>query len=107
MSVILQIANFAASRSWSGYPTLAITNSGDENAKNLYLKVTDSSVFTVLKHHHQYGYSNCLNVFGSAYVWPLNFAAGTSVDVIFNTTIKGDAPIQVHHLTCDFQYEVY
>lgn len=115
MSVILQLQAFTASQGWSGAGYRTLTNSGTENARNVKLKVTDSLVFTALAIAAVNGAAHsasCLNVFNADYIKNYtegnkNFPAGTTKNVYMYYTIKAAAPIQVHNLTCDFQYEVY
>lgn len=118
MSVILQIGNFTVSQDWSGQLRILITNSGDENVKNVRLKVVDSEVFTSLNILAGGGtWQTCLNDFQS---WNTRFytaeeggsvgfllPSGTSYWVDFKPTIKVDAPIQENNLVCYWQYIVY
>ena len=114
MSVILTLADVI----WTqGYGPIAvnvnITNSGTENIKNVQIKVTDSVVFDALTARAGL-FVNCLNVFSTSSLrfyenggYNFELPAGQTKRMMFNIEVKPGAPVQVHNLTCDFQYEVY
>jgi len=107
MSVILQLE----SKIWSqGYPTgiiwLGVTNSGNEGASNIRLKVTDSVVFTSIDAFASSSWRSCLNTF-AGYLNCGAVGAGQTKDAQFRIVIKGNAPVQVHNIPCDFQYTAY
>lgn len=112
MSVILKLENFTATQGWSNANyALDIKNEGDENVEDVKLKVIDSSVFDNVEYRYDaYGHKcNCLNVFGSGYIFPNTAtipAGGTRTDM-FLIVVKAAAPIQIHNLQCDWQYAVY
>lgn len=114
MSVILTLeAKTFTQGTVAGLTEVTLTNSGNENVRKLRLKVTDSVVFSVLKVAQVGAPVTCLNQFNTndIYNWTdanYNFPAGTTKTIKFNPfTIKGDAPVQIHNITCSFQYEVY
>ena len=118
MSVILQIATFIVSQGWNGKHHIAITNSGDENIDDIFIKIIDSSVFDALELHGPDGQSSCLNTFtaDTIYTYTTEDGAGVATTIPASSTryiyfividVKDAAPIQDNPLVCYFQYRVY
>ena len=111
MSVILTLADVIVTQGFNSSAwNVTLTNTGTEGVKNntLKIKVTDSVIFDELKARVGLSYPNCLNTFMSIPFTFGNIAPnGGSKLVTFTVDVKAGAPIQVHNLTCDYQYEAY
>lgn len=117
MSVILQIGNFGVAQGWGGTQYIAVTNSGSENVKDVFLKVLDTAVYDTLNVDTSTAWQNCLNAYppskidtyetniggGLKYTIP----AGTTRYLYFTIAVKVGAPIQVNNLVCYWQYITY
>ena len=110
MSVILDISDWVVSKGWSGTAYVSVTNSGTENVRDVYLKITDSVVFSTLEVFGQFGFQNALNAYTSnriQFAGDEYLLAGATEAVWWNFVIKLDAPIKVHNFQCDWTFTVY
>lgn len=114
MSVILQLSAVTWAQGYTAITTMNMTNSGNENAQNVNLKVTDSAIFTDLRVLCAGGYSICLNIFSTGNlrfyvgsVYTAQLPASSTKTFKLSPNVKAAAPIQVHNLSCDFTYAVY
>lgn len=113
MTVILKIVDVPLmSQGWTGALDVKLENSGDENVKQVKIKVVDSVIFTDIKVYDGGGYRTCLNVFNTNWVenrddGNYNFPAGTEKKIRLLPTIKDDAPVEVHDVETHFQFVGY
>lgn len=101
-------------RGWSGEMTLTMKNTGDENIRNLYVKINSAAgtIFSLFQAKcNVVGWANCLNTYTSNVLIftdaSLTLPAGQSKNFEIKVTVKSDAPIDAHTLTWHVQYEVY
>ena len=119
MSVILQLSPITIAQGYDNFTltSMTLTNSGDETASYVKLKVVDSTVFDQLKIYCRdcsgsaIAYISCLNTYTTWCVrnntnTSISFPAGTTKTVYLNGYVKDSAPIETHNLTCHFQYVV-
>ena len=119
MSVILQLGELTVSQGWDDFTAIAITNSGDENIQKVYIKVTDTAVFDVLKFEAYAGVGpqSALNQYipyrlriyttDALATYYDYLPASTTRYLRLTATVKDAAPIQTHNLVNTWKYICY